>query len=312
MPSYVRSLAHRCLATFFLLVKVMLPVMLLVRLGDLYGLTDLLARGLAPVMGLVDLPAEAGLIWAITLLTGLYGGVGAFVSLQPEMQLTVAQVSVLSSLMLFAHALPVEQAIVRRAGASLLATTALRLGVGFAYAAIAAWICRTTGVLSEVVVLEWMPSDVTTSDWGSWMRATAQSLVSMLAIIVALFLLLDILKAIKVIGWLTRALNPGLRLLGLNPDLAPLTTIGLLLGLSYGGGLIIQETMVRRYDRRDLFLALSCLSLCHSVIEDTAVMLAVGADVWIILVGRIAATVLVIAVLARLLHRPGPRPALET
>lgn len=114
MPAYVRSLALRCLSTFFELLKIMLPVMLLVRLGDIYGLTDALGRGLAPLMGLVDLPAEAGLIWAITILTSLYGGVGAFVSLQPDMQLTIAQVSVLSTLMLFAHALPVEQAIVRR------------------------------------------------------------------------------------------------------------------------------------------------------------------------------------------------------
>ncbi|SDT88443.1 nucleoside recognition domain-containing protein [Stappia sp. ES.058] len=303
MPAYLHSLARRCLGTFFMLAKIMLPVMLLVRLGDLYGLTDALGRAIAPAMGLVDLPAEAGLIWAITLLTGLYGGVGAFVSLQSDMQLSVAQVSILASLMLFAHALPVEQAIVRRAGASLLATTALRLGVGFAYAAFAAWVCRTTGALSEVVMPDWLPTGVATANWSDWASATAQSLLSMLAIIVALFLLLDVLKALKVIAWLTRALNPGLRFLGLNPDLAPLTTIGLLLGLSYGGGLIIQETMVRTYDRRDLFLALSCLSLCHSVIEDTAIMLAVGADVWIVLVGRVAATVLVIAVLARLLRR---------
>ncbi|WP_293720206.1 nucleoside recognition domain-containing protein [Stappia sp.] len=312
MPAYVRSLALRCLSTFFVLLKIMLPVMLLVRLGDLYGLTSALGRGLAPVMGLVDLPAEAGLIWAITILTSLYGGVGAFVSLQSEMQLTVAQVSVLSTLMLFAHSLPVEQAIVRRAGASLLATTALRLGIGFAYAAFIAWICQATGVLSQVVEPEWLPTGLSTPDWGTWLIATAQSLASMLLIIVALFILLDLLKAVRVIDWLTRALNPGLRLLGLNPDLAPLTTIGLLLGLSYGGGLIIQETTVKRYDKRDLFLALTCLCLCHSIIEDTALMLAIGADVWIILAGRMAVTVLVIAILARLLLRRAPREVPET
>jgi spore maturation protein SpmB len=312
MPAYVRSLALRCLSTFFELLKIMLPVMLLVRLGDIYGLTDALGRGLAPLMGLVDLPAEAGLIWAITILTSLYGGVGAFVSLQPDMQLTIAQVSVLSTLMLFAHALPVEQAIVRRAGASLLATTALRLGIGFAYAAFAAWVCRATGILSEVVDPDWLPAGLSTPDWGTWLIATAQSLASMLVIIVALFVLLDLLKAVRLIDWMTRALNPGLRFLGLNPDLAPLTTIGLLLGLSYGGGLIIQETTVRRYDRRDLFLALSCLCLCHSIIEDTALMLAIGADIWIILVGRMAVTLLVIAVLARLLLRRTPWTTAET
>jgi len=308
MLSYPRSLLHRSFATFLVLVKIMLPVMLLVRLGDLSGLTDALGRGLAPVMALIDLPPEAGLIWAVTLLTSLYGGFGAFVSLQGDMALTVAEVSVLASLMLFAHALPVEQAIVRRAGASFLATSALRVGVGFAYAAIVAWITRVTGTLSPVVALDWMPAGLSTPDWASWALATGQSLLTMLTIIVALFLLLDVLKALGVIAWSTRALNPLLRLLGIPPSLAPLTSIGLLLGLSYGGGLIIQETMTTRYDKRDLFLALSCLSLCHSLIEDTALMLAIGADVWIVLVGRIVATVVVIAALARLVHRAGPRP----
>ncbi|MBL6430494.1 MAG: hypothetical protein HPM95_01810 [Alphaproteobacteria bacterium] len=288
--------------------------MLLVRLGDLYGLTDLLARGLAPVMGLVDLPAEAGLIWAITLLTRLYGGVGAFVSLQPEMQLTVAQVSVLSSLMLFAHALPVEQAITSCAAALQPYSPPRRCGSGRAspMRPRAAWICRTTGVLSEVDRAGVDAERCYDIRLGSWMRATAQSLVSMLAIIVALFLLLDILKAIKVIDWLTRALNPGLRLLGLSGS-----------GATDHHRPAARPVLWRRADHSGndgaplrqarLFLALSCLSLCHSVIRGHGGH--AGGRRGCLDHPRSAgspATVLVIAVPARLLHRPGPRPALET
>lgn len=312
MPAYVRSLALRCLSTFFELLKIMLPVMLLVRLGDIYGLTDALGRGLAPLMG-ARRPAGRS-------RTDL-GNHNPHQPVWRRGRLRLAATG---------HAAhdrtgqcPVDLDAIRPrlagragdrapAGASLLATTALRLGIGFAYAAFAAWVCRATGILSEVVDPDWLPAGLSTPDWGTWLIATAQSLASMLVIIVALFVLLDLLKAVRLIDWMTRALNPGLRFLGLNPDLAPLTTIGLLLGLSYGGGLIIQETTVRRYDRRDLFLALSCLCLCHSIIEDTALMLAIGADIWIILVGRMAVTLLVIAVLARLLLRRTPWTTAET
>ena len=78
---------------------------------------------------------------------------------------------------------------------------------------------------------------------------------------------------------------------------------GLLMGLAYGGALIIQMFRAQSFDPRARFMALACLSLLHGVIEDTALMLAIGADIWIILIGRIVFTLAVIAVLARIVAR---------
>ena len=95
-----------------------------------------------------------------------------------------------------------------------------------------------------------------------------------------------------------------MRLSGLEERAAPLTTVGVLLGLAYGGALIIEAAERENYSPRTRLLALSWLSLCHALIEDTLLILALGANIWVILVLRGLATLGVLAALAAL-TRPG-------
>ena len=98
--------------------------------------------------------------------------------------------------------------------------------------------------------------------------------------------LLDVLERLGITRLVTRMLTPVLRLSGLEERAAPLTTVGVLLGLAYGGALIIEAAERENYSPRTRLLALSWLSLCHALIEDTLLILALGADVWVILVLR--------------------------
>ena len=93
-------------------------------------------------------------------------------------------------------------------------------------------------------------------------------------------------------------LAPVLRLTGLTEAAAPLTTIGMLMGLAYGGALIIEASERENYDRRTLLLALCWLSLFHAVLEDTLLIAALGANVWIILVLRGLTVLLIMMMLA--------------
>ena len=163
---YLRSLARRAARTFLDLAQIMLPVMVLVRVGEEFGVPEMLGGWLGPVMGLAGLPPEAGLVWAICLLTGLYGGVGAYLTLLPGLELTLGQHSILCAMMLTAHALPMEQAIVRKAGASFLATSFLRVLVAFAYGVTMAWILNVTGSLTGPLDPVWIAADFARPGWG--------------------------------------------------------------------------------------------------------------------------------------------------
>lgn len=47
------------------------------------------------------------------------------------------------------------------------------------------------------------------------------------------------------------------------------------------------------------------MGLCHSLIEDTLIVVALGADIYVVLFGRLIFSVLLIAIFARLLRGTG-------
>ena len=94
-------------------------------------------------------------------------------------------------------------------------------------------------------------------------------------------------------------------MLGISKDAAPLTVVGLVLGLSYGGGLIIREAQRGHIQPRDVFLASSFMGLCHSLIEDTLIVVALGADIYVVLFGRLIFSVLLVGIFARFLRGTG-------
>lgn len=308
MLSYLITLLRRSWRMFLAVSKVMLPIMIIVQIAQEFGVVDMIGRLIAPAMSLLHLPPEAGIIWTTTMLTGIYGGIATLSGLAGSADMTAGQLSALCAMMLFAHNIPVEQAIVRRAGASFWSTSALRIGTALVYGAAVSWACHLTGVLSEPMSFEWLRGSATVADGTSnsylaWAQATAFSLLLTFVVIAFLVLVLDVLEKLGVTRRITNAMMPLLRISGLDAKVAPVTTVGVLLGLTYGGALIIEESKKQNFSARTRFLALAWLSLSHGLIEDTLLLMALGADIWIMLVGRVLITLAIVATLAKLTDR---------
>ncbi|HBN51658.1 MAG TPA: hypothetical protein DD465_21360, partial [Thalassospira sp.] len=103
MHRYFLNLLNRSQRLFITLIKVMLPVMIIVRIADEFGAVAFASDLLSPIMSLIGLPPEAGLIWATCALVSMYGAVGAFIGLSAHLDMTAAQLSALCAMMLFAH-----------------------------------------------------------------------------------------------------------------------------------------------------------------------------------------------------------------
>ncbi|NOQ41694.1 MAG: hypothetical protein GQ563_04245, partial [Desulfuromusa sp.] len=112
------------------------------------------------------------------------------------------------------------------------------------------------------------------------------------------FLLL--LKKLGISDLMTRFLEPVLAALGMSREAAPITIIGMTLGLSYGGGLIIREAQSGRLSKKDIFTSVALMGLCHSIFEDTLLLMVLGAHVSGIFWGRLLFSLLAIFLLARL------------
>jgi hypothetical protein len=290
--------------TSYDLFKVMIPVIVVVRLLDELGAVTHLGIALAPVMRLVGLPGEMGLVWATALITNIYGGMVVFVQLIPRLAdpLTVAQVTVLGTMILVAHGLPVECRICQKAGPRFRAMLLLRVLGALALGAILHQIYTHTGTLTGEAKVLWQPKGPASPAVVEWALGQLQTLGTIFLIILTLLLVMRLLKWAGVLTLMTWLLKPVLRVLGISRGAAPLAIIGMTLGLSYGGGLIIQEAKAGHLSKRDVFFSLALMSLCHSIIEDTLLLAALGAHHSGILWGRLVFALLVVFILVKLLR----------
>ena len=286
--------------TYWTLVRTIVPVMAVTKIAVDFGLVEALAPALAPVMGALGLPAELGVAWLMGALVGFYAGVVPLFALVPVSELTSAQVTVYLGLLLVAHGLPIEQRVIQIAGPGMLATTALRLGGGFLYAWLLHLVFEATGWLSGPVAPYWIPA-TSASDLGSFVFGAVQGLLWMFVILLALLAVMHLLEALGLVGRIAAAFAPALRVCGIGPGAAPVTIVGLLLGITFGSGLIKREAELGRVGARDLFLACALMGFAHSLVEDTLIVLALGGDAVSLLLGRVAFAVVAVAVLARLI-----------
>jgi len=223
-------------------------------------------------------------------------------ALSPTTPLTVAQATVIGSMIAIAHGLPVEGRIAQQAGLRLWFQLIFRILVAFVYGALFFHVCRLSGFLQgrAHVILAVPQQD---AGWLAWSLSQAKNLASISIIILGLMTLMRLLNWLKVTDALARALSPVLRQIGIGANAVPITIIGMALGLTFGSGLVINEARSGRIAYRDVFFSLSLMSVFHSLIEDTLVLLAIGADVSGLFWGRAAFVFALFLLLARALRR---------
>ena len=288
------------------LFKIMIPTLLVVKLLEEIGGVEVIALLLGPVMGMVGLPESMGLVWATTLMTNIYTGMIIFFNQAQAEQLTVAQVTVLGTMMLVAHTLPIEARIAQKAGVRLTITLLLRLlsalFLGFVLHHLYTW----GDWLQQPNQLLWTPGVVDTS-LVAWSITQLKSLGMILVIISLLLTMLKLLRLLGIERLLHWLLQPLLRMLGIGSTATTITIVGFTLGLAFGGGLLIKEARAGHVPYRDVFSAMTLLALCHSMIEDTLLILLLGADISGIFWMRLLFGFVVVALVSRLLGSSSER-----
>ena len=304
------------LVIYWELARIIIPVTIATEILSRLGLIKAVAPALAPVMALFGLPPELGLPWLTGMLVGIWAAVPMVFVLLPMGALSTADITVFSALLLFAHALPIEQKIIQRAGPGRIVTTLLRVGGGMLYAFLLHHVLQATGWLAGPMQPAWIPM-AADGGWVGFFIGLAKAMAMMLAMLLALSFGMEILRVTGVMAWLMRLLAPVLRLAGIRGEAAELTSVGLFLGISYGGGLLIREARSGRVSPRQVFISCVFMGFAHSVIEDTAIVMSVGANIWGVLAGRLAFAIAATALIAAILRaipddrflRWGYRPA---
>lgn len=299
-----RALLLETLQVYAVLLRIMVPALIIVKVLQELGALDLMGLALGPAMAMAGLPAVLGIVWATTLLTNMFTGIIVFYDIAAGLSLSVEQVTVLGTMMLVAHSIPIEGAVARRAGVPWWVTIALRVGGALLLGIGLHLIYSHFQLLQEPLVQVWQPT-VSDGSLLSWVLGQVQALAMVFLVILLLMLLLKVLRFVGLERLIHIALTPLLRLFGLGRSAANVTVIGVALGLTYGAGLLIRDLDEGVLSRRDAYISLCFLGLLHSLIEDTLLIMALGANLSGILWARLIFGVVVIAILARFMPSRG-------
>lgn len=280
----------------------MIPIIIIVKIVEELGGIRYISYALEPLMHLVGLPATMGIVWATTMLTSIYGGMIIFISIANE-PLSVAQVTVLATMMLFAHGLPIEVRIVQKAGVRVIYTLLLRIGGALLVGFILNQTYRYGDFLTQANQAIWQPELAQDDLLLTWCLTQLKTFFQVFLIITVLVVFLRLLKLSGVEKILIFFLKPLLKLLGLTDKTTSISIIGITLGLTYGGGLLINEAKKGQISKLDLFGALSLLSICHGLIEDTLIVMLLGADLSGILYARLLFSIIIIVIIVRFVGR---------
>ena len=281
------------------LFRIMIPTLIVVKILDEIGFVEILNKLFAPLMFLLGLPEAISLVFTTSMLTSPYAGLIVFSGLPAEMPLTSAQASVLGLLILFAHSLPIEALICRRAGVRIRATIFVRLILGFLFCVMLHQFLNATNLLSSQATII-IPFSEPSPILLDWVFNQIKTLFIIFIIIVLIVILIEIFKYIGIQRLIELSLKPFLNLIGVGERASTIAVVGVTLGIGFGGGLLIQEVKSGKIKYKDVFGVITLIGMLHSVIEDTGLVSLMGANIFITLLLRCILTLLCVYLILKI------------
>lgn len=260
------------------MLKILVPCSLLTFLIDVSGLLSHLDFMLAPAMGFLSLPPEAALPLTVGLLAGIYGAVAALAVLDFSMTETI----LIAVFLLISHNIIQESFVQARSGLNFFKATIVRL-----VASVATVLCLArvlpSGAGTEAVMATVSPGLTSFSaQLQGWLVATGVLCLKIFVILTAMMVIMELMRAARIIPVLARLLRPVLWLMGLSHRVGILWLTAAVFGLTYGAAVIVEEARAGTFERGDIERLQLSIGINHALIEDGAVFMALGIPaVWL-------------------------------
>lgn len=255
----------------------MIPASIIIRVIQQLDLLPYISEWLDPVMRVVGLPAEMSLVWLTAIVVNIYGAFLALFGIYPNLAepLTVAQITTLFTMILLAHAFPIELVVAKKTGTKLWIMFIIRFGFGILLGFVMSRTYSLLGCLQQPATIApfLTAKTITLTQWAINELKNYAIIACVIFALVTLIRLLEITGIIKIVN---KVMGPILNWLKISDQMMPLTVVGLTLGIGYGGGLIIEESRRQAMKPKGIFYAMMLMGLFHSIFEDTILMLSMG------------------------------------
>lgn len=273
-----------------LILKLIIPLFILAEVLLYLDVLQYLSFIFEPVTDILDLPKEASIGIATAMFFNIYAGL-AFLA---PLNLNPYEWTILGLFLGVAHSMVIENTVMKKMGIPYLYSWGLRIVMAFISILPLQMIPKeyfeTTQVVVETINHKIYNSFIDML-WQSLQDATILSL-KVILIVTAIIFVMDYIKSRD---FMKNYQENTKRLFSL--------TAGLLLGITYGAGIIIAEVQKGTLKKIDILYIATFLMICHSVIEDILLFVIFGADGWIILTIRVILAIFVSSFIAFMFRR---------
>ncbi|PIC77966.1 hypothetical protein CSV74_00085 [Sporosarcina sp. P19] len=277
------------LKTTWSLGKIIFPITLLVTILQFTPILPWLVQLVEPIMHLFGLRGEAAVPIVLGNALNLYAGIAGIISLE----LTVKEVFIIAVMISFAHNLFIETAVAIKVGVKLWTVLVVRLGLAV-LAGVLINLFWTGG--NEIAQYGLTPkAEVVPEGFVQifllGLEKAAFGVLQLALIVIPLMLFVQYVKDRKYLERFSTSLAPFTKMIGVKPNASMTLVAGLLIGLAYGAGVMIQAVQEDGVSKRDITLAFIFLMACHAVIEDTLLFLPLGIPIWPLLIIRLVTAI---------------------
>ena len=281
------------------LLKIILPVSLLVRLLDYYGFLDYLASFLDPIFVNMGLPGSTAIIFISSVFLPMY----APLAIMTSIPITLRELTILTLMCQTSHNLPVESTIQSKTGTSFWSVSILRVTMSLVIGLFLNWVLPQEMGMPTFAQTSVEKATSISQLLIEWLKNGLSMGLLILGIVFALNVLYGFMLRYKWIDKLSNVISPVLKFFGLPLNTGFLWLIGYIVGLAYGGALMMDQMKEGTVKKEDANLLNYHLAMSHSVLEDNLLFVALGVSLWIILAVRFTAAFIIVWAVRFLFYR---------
>ncbi|MBT2693597.1 nucleoside recognition domain-containing protein [Bacillus sp. ISL-55] len=289
------------LNTTWALGKVIFPVTLIVSILQYTPILPWVIKLITPLMSLLGLSGDAAIPLVIGNFLNLYAAIGAILTLD----LTVKEVFIIAVMLSFSHNMLVESSVAVKVGVKLWIIVLVRLGLAFISAAVINLVWNGGSEIAQYGMVPAKSEEV--SGWGAILlegiTKAGIGIFQLAIIVIPLMVIVQIMKDKQWLAVFSRWLAPATRALGMKENTSTTMAAGLLIGLAYGAGVMIQAVQEDGVSKKDVTLAFIFLVACHAVVEDTLIFVPLGIPVLPLLLIRLGVAILLTITVAIIWNR---------
>ncbi|GLB59810.1 nucleoside recognition domain-containing protein [Cytobacillus sp. NCCP-133] len=289
------------LKTTWTLGKVIFPVTLIVALLQHTPVLPWVIKLITPLMNLIGLSGDAAIPLVLGNFLNLYAGIGAILTLD----LTVKEVFIIAVMLSFSHNMLIETGVALKVGVKLWVVLAVRFGLALVSAIVINLVWQggsETAQYGFIPVKEEQASGLVPILLDA-LQTALLGIFQLAIIVIPLMVMIQILKDKQWLALFSKWMAPATRALGMKENTSTTLAAGLVFGLAYGAGVMIQAVQEDGVSKKDVTIAFVFLVACHAVVEDTLIFVPLGIPVLPLLLIRLGVAIVLTLLVAMIWNR---------